>query len=50
MEVNAPATISVLKWDNTNIDITDRDGNNVTSSQGYVCKMTMKNGQILYRN
>lgn len=50
MEVNAPATISVLKWDNTKIDITDKDGNNVTSSQGYVCKMTMKNGQILYRN
>ncbi|MBQ8323324.1 MAG: amidohydrolase family protein [Clostridia bacterium] len=50
MKLGAPATLSVLKYGDTAIDITDRAGNRVQCDKGYVCKMTVVNGQILYRN
>jgi len=50
MQVGVPATLSVLKWEDTNIDITDKAGNSVVSEKGYICKMTVKDGKILYRN
>ncbi len=50
MKVGAIANLTVLKYDNTPIDIEDRNKNRVVSKNGYVCKLTVKNGQIIYRN
>lgn len=50
LQVGAVATLSVMKWTDTQIAIQDRAGNSLTSEKGYVCRMTVKNGQIIYRN
>ena len=50
LKIGNGATMSLLKWENTPISIVDGAGNRVESAQGYVCKLTMKNGKILYRN
>ena len=50
LQVGSVATLSVMKWADAQIDIKDRAGNSLTSEQGYICKMTVKNGQIIYRN
>ena len=50
LRVGAKATLSVMEWGDTQIDIFDRAGNSLTSKKGYLCRMTVKNGQILYRN
>ena len=50
LQIGAKATLSVMKYDNVDIDITDRAGHRIQMKKGYVCKMTVKNGQILYRN
>jgi dihydroorotase len=44
------ATISAIKYDDGKIDITDKAGNRVASDKSYQCKITIKNGQIIYRN
>lgn len=41
--------LAVLKYESDNIDITDRKGNRVVCDKGYKCKMTIVNGQIIYR-
>lgn len=48
--VGAKATLSVMEWGDTQIDIFDRAGNSLTSKKGYLCRMTVKNGQVIYRN
>ncbi len=50
LQVGAPANLAVLQYTDTEIDIVDRAGKRLQVKQGYVCKMTVKNGQILYRN
>ena len=50
LRIGSIATLSVIKWADTQIAIKDRANNLLTSEQGYVCKMTVKNGQIIYRN
>jgi signal transduction histidine kinase len=44
------ADLSVLSYGVAAIDISDRAKNRLTLSQGYTCRLTVKNGQILYRN
>ena len=50
LRVGAKATLSVIEWGDTQIAICDRAGNSLASKKGYVCRMTVKNGQIIYRN
>jgi dihydroorotase len=50
LRVGVKATLSVMAWGDTQIDICDRAGNSLISEKGYVCKMAVKNGQIIYRN
>ena len=49
LRVGANATLSVIKWADTQIAIQDKAGNSLISEKGYVCKMAAKNGQILFR-
>lgn len=49
IRVGANATLSVLSWEENKIDLTDRWGNNLKTDKSYVNKMTIKNGQIIYR-
>lgn len=49
LKVGSQATISVTKYDSERIDIMDRAGNRISTQQGYTCKLTIKNGQIIYR-
>lgn len=49
IKVNDIATLSVLKWCENKIDTLDKEQNRLESSHGYVCKLTIKNGQIIYR-
>ena len=44
------ANISVIKYEKAGFNIVDRNGNRVESEKGYKCKMTVKNGQIIYRS
>lgn len=50
LRVGVKATLSVMAWGDTQIDICDRAGNSLISEKGYVCKIAVKNGQIIYRN
>ena len=50
LSVGQKATLCVLRYGESAIDMTDKAGNRLAIHQGYLCKMTMKNGQILYRN
>lgn len=49
IKVNDIATLSVIKWCENKIDIIDKAQNKVESTHGYACKLTIKNGQIIYR-
>ena len=49
IQVGANAMLSVLSWEENKIDLTDRWGNNLKTDKSYVNKMTIKNGQIIYR-
>lgn len=46
----APANLTVLQYGEFQTDMTDRWGHRVRGEKGYLCKMTVKNGKILYRN
>ena len=48
-KVGSGATMSVMKYDSVEIDMIDRAGNRISIQQGYTCKLTIKNGQIIYR-
>ena len=50
LSVGARADLCVLSYGNLAIDITDKAKNRLVLSDGYTCKMTVKDGQILYRN
>ena len=44
------ADIAVLSFGKAPVSIEDRWGNAFASDEGYTCRLTVKNGQILYRN
>jgi predicted amidohydrolase len=50
LSVGGSADLSVLSYGAAAIDISDRAKHRLTLSQGYTCRLTVKNGQILYRN
>ena len=49
LKVGNQATMSVMKYDYEPINMMDRAGNCISIQQGYTCKLTIKNGQIIYR-
>lgn len=50
LRVGENATLSIVKWADTQITMQDKAGNALVSKKGYLCKITVKNGQIIYRN
>ena len=50
LSIGARADLCVLSYGNLAIDITDKAKNHLVLADGYTCKMTVKDGQILYRN
>lgn len=50
LKTGAPADIAVLKWENDPFDLTDRAGNRLTSPMGYRCKLTVSQGNIVYKD
>jgi dihydroorotase len=50
LQVGNDANITVLKYEDFQIDITDQSGHQIVTNKGYKCKMTIKKGQIVYRN
>ena len=50
LQVGKVADIAALKYDDLQIDILDKSGHRIRANKGYACKMTIKNGQIVYRN
>ena len=50
LSIGGRADLSVLSYGAAAIDISDRAKHRLTLSQGYTCRLTVKNGQILYRN
>lgn len=47
---NSVANIAVLKMENCSVDIVDKAGNVITFEKSYKCKLTIKNGKVMYRN
>ena len=43
------ADIAVIKYTDNGYDLTDKVGNRVYSKQGYLCELTLVNGDIMYR-
>ena len=50
LKIGGTADIAVLSYGEQKIDISDRAGNRVILDEGYACRMTIADGQILYRN
>ena len=50
LSVGARADLCVLSYGSAAIELSDRWENRICLSDGYTCKMTVKDGQILYRN
>lgn len=49
LAVGRKADIAVLSYENDPFSFTDTDGNVLADEKGYVCYLTVANGQILYR-
>lgn len=50
LQAGSPADITLLQWTQQTVDLTDRQGNRITSDRGYRCRLTLKNGKIVYKN
>ena len=50
LEVGRIADIAVLDYGHNPIDLTDRAGNRLQSEQGYLCHLTVANGDVVYRS
>ncbi len=50
LSVGGSADVAVLSFGKVRIDIEDRAKNRLALDEGYTCCLTVKNGQILYRN
>lgn len=50
LSVGASADLAVLFYGDAAIDTFDRAKNRLQISEGYACRLTVKDGQILYRN
>lgn len=48
LKVGCPADITVLNWENEPFCLKDRAGNRLQSAQGYRCKLTVSQGNIVY--
>ena len=44
------ADIAVFAFTNEGFDLTDKDGNHISNTEGYRCVLTLSDGQIVYRN
>lgn len=44
------ADIAVLAWENEGFDLTDNEGNRLTSKKGYRCKLTVADGKIVFKD
>ncbi len=44
------ADIAVLEYSDEGFDLVDREGNRISSEQGYRCVMTLADGQIVYKH
>ena len=49
LEIGRTADIAVIGWGNVPMDMTDKSGNHLTCEQGYQCRLTMANGNVVYR-
>ena len=50
LNVGSPADIAVLSWENEPFSLKDRAGNLLESDQGYRCKLTVSQGNIVYKD
>ena len=50
LEVGGVADIAVLEYSDEGFDLTDGAGNRFQSKNGYRCKLTIANGEIIYRD
>lgn len=50
LEVGGVADIAVLEYGNEGFSLKDRGGNLLESQMGYRCKLTVANGEIIYRD
>lgn len=49
LEEGCAADIAVLEWADAPMDITDKRGFRIQSDVGYRCRLTLSDGQIMYR-
>ena len=45
-----PADVALLQWCEEPIDLTDHRGNRLTSKEGYRCRLTVADGNIVYED
>ena len=50
LKVGRCADIAVFEFTDASFDLTDHAGNRVQSEKGYRCKLTVVNGQVIYRD
>ena len=50
LRVGGAADIAVLEYTSEGFDLTDKYGNRVRSDNGYRCRLTLSDGQIVYRD
>ena len=50
LKVGSSADIAVLSWENEPFHLTDRAGNTLKSDRGYRCKLTLSQGNVVYKD
>ena len=50
LKVGSPADIAVLSWENEPFFLKDRAGHTLQSDKGYRCKLTVSQGNIVYKD
>lgn len=50
LKLGEPADVAVLKYTDQNFNLTDRTGNSLEANKGYLCLLTMLDGQVVFRD
>lgn len=50
LEPGRPSDITILRFTDSKMDITDKKGHTLQSDKGYVCMLTVCNGYVVYRS
>lgn len=50
LQEGGPADIAVLQWEAAPVELSDRSGHRIKSEKGYRCRLTVKDGSIVYES